>query len=188
MVSRKLAAGVLAALMATSIFAGCGDSNKATSSQPQKQEQKAEVPSKIDVTLDPQVKHEGNNVILEATTNLPEGTEVTLTLTNRYTKLVEMGYDENFEPSKLPEDKAKEWENTTYNFSQKVAVTNGKLTTKAFPADKLKPGKAELSAIMVLPRLQSDDVKAKIGADGENLTGSLFKNHNVEVEKKIDIQ
>lgn len=188
MVSRKLAAGILAALMATSVFAGCGDENKATTSQPQKQEQKAEAPSKIDVTLDPQVKHEGNNVVLEATTNLPDGTEVTLTLTNRYTKLVEMGYDENFEPGKLPEDKAAVWKNTTYNFSQKVAVTNGKLTTKAFPADQLKPGKAELSATMVLPSLQPEDVKAKIGARGENLTGSLFKNNNVAVEKKVDIQ
>lgn len=98
-----------------------------------------------------------------------------------------MGHDENFDPNQLKPEEKKTWENSTYEFSEFVFVKDGKLTTKAFPAEQLKSGKAELSVIMVYPQLQSDEVKKVMGEKGENLKGDLVKGKNVAIEKKIDI-
>lgn len=188
MKEKKFLSGLLVLLTLITLCAGCGDEKKSEQPPtPPKQEETKKEAEKITVTLDPQVKNDGQNVILEATTNLPDDTKVSLTLTNKYTKLVEMGHDENFDPKKLTPEETKTWESSTYNFSEFVFVKNGKLTTKPFPANQLKQGKAELSARMVFPHLQSDSVKKVIGEKGENLQGDLVKNGSVEIEKKIDL-
>lgn len=66
-------------------------------------------------------------------------------------------------------------------------MKDGKLTSKSFPTSELKAGKAELSARMVLPDLQSDEVKKVMGTNGENLKGDLVTGKDVSFEKKIDI-
>ena len=186
---RLLFVFAMIAVLAT-LLLGCGEEKKASTPPPEppKQEQKQEAKIEpINVTIDPQVKNDGQNVVLEAPTNLPEGTKVALTLTNKYTKLVEMGHDENFDPNKLSPEEKKMWEESTYNFSDFAFVKDGKLTSKSFPASELKAGKAELSARMVLPHLQSDEVKKVMGAKGENLKGDLVKGKDVAIEKKIDL-
>ena len=40
---------------------------------------------------------------------------------------------------------------------------------------------------MVLPNLQSDEVKKVMGTNGENLKGDLVKGKDVSFENKIDI-
>ncbi len=186
---RRLLLFIAMIMVLATVLLGCGEEKKEAAppeSPKQEQKQEAKVES-INVVIEPQVKNDGKNLILQATTNLPEGTKVSFKLTNKYTKLVEMGHDENFDPNQLKPEEKKTWENSTYEFSEFVFVKDGKLTTKAFPAEQLKSGKAELSVIMVYPQLQSDEVKKVMGEKGENLKGDLVKGKNVAIEKKIDI-
>lgn len=107
--------------------------------------------SRIDVTLDvsPNVNSEDGTVLFSIATNLPEDTELMVTVSN------EEGY--------IAQDKA-------------VVLANGVANTSEFSNDGAGlSGMYIVKVSMSLPKLQKDSVQAVIGQNGENISGQYVK-------------
>ena len=111
----------------------------------------------LDVTITPTAKWVGNSVKFSIETNLPDDTELILSLSTG---------DYNTDD--------------TWTGESKVRIKNGKATSKGF-SDKGKKltGDYDLSVSMSIPSTQKETVRAVVGEKGEYLNGPL-------VEKGID--
>lgn len=108
---------------------------------------------KINVTLNISPNINDGKVIFKGDTNLPEGTELLVTLQNK--------------------DKYKGQANAT--------VTNGTFETEEFSQqDKALPsGKYNVEIVMPIASVQPDSVKEIIGENSSNLEGNLVKNEKL---------
>lgn len=111
----------------------------------------------IQVTLDPSYKVRNGKVYFTVNTNLPDNTELMLTLSNE-----------------------------TYEGQTKITVVNGVATSEAFSNNgKSLKGNFTLKISMPLPDLQDDSVTAIIGTQGEFLTGEYVKPSEFSDEKIV---
>lgn len=103
---------------------------------------------KLDVMLNATADDDKGMPTFTISTNLPDETELMLTLSNR----------------------------NNFNAQAKVIVENGTATSETF-SDHSKPlsGEYTLSISMSLPQYQSDAVREVIGENGENMTGQYVE-------------
>lgn len=120
------------------------------------EETKAE-PTEFEVTVDTTAKWDGNAVKFAVETNLPDDTELMLSL---------RAGDYNTE--------------SNYTGQTKVTVKDGKAESDGFSnkGEKLT-GDYDLSVSMSLPKLQADNVRAVIGENGEYMTGALVEKASI---------
>ena len=120
-------------------------------------EKTEDVVSDFDVTVDASAHKDGNAVIFEIETNLPDETELMLTLSNG-------NYNEN----------------NAFTAQTKVNIKDGKATSEGFSnKGEALSGDFDLSISMSLPSLQSDAVRAIIGENGEHMTGNLVESSSI---------
>lgn len=169
MLNKKMAAGIMAALMASSLFAGCGSDPKP---EPPTQKQEQAENSTIDVQINHKVESLGGGKYkVSCTTNLPDGMELDVTLTNQWNIRKQLGIGENADANKLSYDKAQKLNLMTFTAQDKVTVKDGKFEV-TLGGDKLIPGDYDLEISSALTKLQKDEnVKKRLGEKGENLTG-----------------
>ena len=120
---------------------------------PEPEEQSKE----FEVTMNVNARKEGNGVLFDIDTNLPDEAVLMLTLSNG---------DYNTDDS--------------FTAQTKVTINDGKATSDAFSA-KGEPlsGDFDLSISMSLPSTQSDAVRKVIGENGENMTGGLVEQSSI---------
>ena len=120
---------------------------------PEPEEQSKE----FEVTMNVNARKEGNGVLFDIETNLPDEAVLMLTLSKG---------DYNTDDS--------------FTAQTKVTVKGGKATSDAFSA-KGEPlnGDFDLSISMSLPSTQSDAVRKVIGENGENMTGGLVEQSSI---------
>ncbi len=113
---------------------------------------------KIDVVLDVSVNKNNGKPIFTINTNLPDETDLMLTLKgNKYTGQTH------------------------------TIVENGVAVSEAFSSKgKAISGKYTLSVSMSEPKFQSDNVRAAIGENGENITGKYVKTSDINNSKFIN--
>lgn len=113
---------------------------------------------KIDVVLDVSVNKNNGKPIFTINTNLPDETDLMLTLKgNKYTGQTH------------------------------AIVENGVAVSEAFSSKgKAISGKYTLSVSMSEPKFQSDNVRATIGENGENMSGKYVKTSDVNNSKFIN--
>lgn len=111
----------------------------------------------FEVTMNVNARKEGNGVLFDIDTNLPDETVLMLTLSKG---------DYNTDDS--------------FTAQTKVTVKEGKATSDTF-SDKGEPlnGDYDLSISMSLPSTQSDAVREVIGENGENMTGGLVEQSSI---------
>lgn len=147
-----------------------------TASAPQpKQEEKAQPKQEdptIHVQLDYKIEKLGEHKYkVSGTTNLPDGIELMLTLSNQYRIQAEMGIPADTPPEKMTDEQFKKLMDTGYRGSDKPAVVNGKFES-TFTGDKLNPGEYELTFSTPMWKiLKNEDVKKKLGENGKYLDG-----------------
>ena len=110
-------------------------------------------PTEFEVTMNVAGHKDGNKVIFDIDTNLPDETVLMLTLSKG------------------------DYNTDDYSTAQtKVTIADGRATSEGF-SNKGEPlsGEYDLSVSMSLPKLQSDAVRAVIGENGEYITGSLVE-------------
>lgn len=114
--------------------------------------------AKIDVVLDVSVNKNNGKPIFTVNTNLPDETDLMLTLKgNKYTGQTH------------------------------AIVENGTAVSEAFSSKgKAISGKYTLSVSMSEPKLQSDNVRTVIGENGENITGKYVKTSDINNSKFIN--
>ena len=114
-------------------------------------------PEEFEVTIDATAKWDGNSVKFEINTNLPNDTELMLSLRSG-----DYNTDSN-------------WTGQT-----KVKISDGKAESEGFSnkGEKLS-GDYDLDVSMSLPRLQADSVRAVIGENGEYMTGPLVEKSSI---------
>lgn len=118
---------------------------------------------KLEVSIGVTGKYDKDAVVFEIETNLPDETELILTLSSGdYNKA------------------------SKYTGQTKVAINNGKATTDGFSnkGEKLT-GDFDLSVSMSIPKLQSEAVQKVIGKNGENMTGNAVTNSSVGSSKVV---
>ncbi len=114
-------------------------------------------PEEFEVTIDATAKWDGNSVKFEINTNLPDETELMLSLRSG-----DYNTDDN-------------WTGQT-----KVIISDGKAESDGFSnkGEKLS-GDYDLDVSMSLPKLQADAVRAVIGENGEYMTGPLVEKSSI---------
>ena len=114
--------------------------------------------------MDTSAHKDGNGVIFDIDTNLPNEAVLMLTLSNG-----DYNTDESF------------------TAQTKVTVKDGKATSDPFSA-KGEPlsGDFDLSISMSLPSTQSDAVRKVIGENGENMTGALVEQSSIGSSKVVN--
>ncbi len=131
-----------------------------------KEEKKEEKNNEILVTMDLKEIVESGKVGIEGTTNLPDGTELLVSLSN----------DSDFRAQA----------NTT--------VHNSSFKTEQFSnkGEALESGSYNVDVTMPIASVQSEDVQKIIGASSENLKGDLVKDDDfgkvVKYSKSIEIE
>lgn len=112
----------------------------------------------IEVSLDVSVKKNGGKPMFTVKTNLPDEAVLMLTLN---------GND--------------------YRGQTDAVVKNGVAKSKPYSSDgkKLSSGKYTLEVSMSEPRLQSDNVRAIVGENGENMTGEYVQTTDIDDAKFI---
>lgn len=109
--------------------------------------------SDFEVSLDVNAHKDGNSIIFDIETNMPDETELMLTLSKG---------DYNTDDSFTAQDK--------------VTIANGKAASDEFSnGGEVLSGDFDLSISMSLPGLQSDNVRAVIGENGEHMTGKFVE-------------
>ena len=107
----------------------------------------------FEVTVDVNAHKDGNSVVFDIETNMPDETVLMLTLSNG---------DYNTD--------------NAFTAQTKVTVTDGKATSEGFSnKGEALSGDFDLSISMSLPSLQSDAVRAVIGENGEHMQGNLVE-------------
>ena len=117
----------------------------------------------FEVAIDVSGNWDDSSVVFEVNTNLPDEAELMLTLS------------------------AGDFNTDDYFRAQdKQVVSGGHFTTNGFSL-KGEPlsGEYDLCVSMSLPRLQSDNVRAKIGEKGEYMTGSLVEDSDISDAKTV---
>ena len=112
------------------------------------QEQVAEI---LEVQMNVTGRAEGNGIAFDIETNLPDDTELMLSLSQG---------DFNTDDAIMAQTK--------------VTIKDGKSSSDTFLSDGLS-GTYDLSVSMSMPKLQADSVQAVIGSDGENMSGPFVK-------------
>lgn len=116
-----------------------------------------EVASDFDVTLNASAYKDGNAVVFDVETNLPDDTELMLTLSNG-------NYNDN----------------NAFTAQTKVKINDGKAKSEGFSnKGEALSGDFDLSISMSLPSLQSDTVREVIGENGEHLQGKLVETASI---------
>ena len=111
----------------------------------------------FEVTVDVNAHKDGNSVVFDIETNMPDETVLMLTLSNG---------DYNTD--------------NAFTAQTKVTVTDGKATSEGFSnKGEALSGDFDLSISMSLPSLQSDAVRAVIGENGEHMQGNLVETSTV---------
>lgn len=111
----------------------------------------------FEVTVDVNAHKDGNSVVFDIETNMPDETVLMLSLSN----------------SDYNTDNA-------FTAQTKVTVTDGKATSEGFSnKGEALSGDFDLSISMSLPSLQSDAVRAVIGENGEHMQGNLVETSTV---------
>ena len=111
----------------------------------------------FEVTVDVNAHKDGNSVVFDIETNMPDETVLMLTLSNG---------DYNTD--------------NAFTAQTKVTVTDGKATSEGFSnKGEALSGDFDLSISMSLPSLQSDAVRAVIGENGEYMQGNLVETSTV---------
>ena len=121
------------------------------------EENKTPVVADFEVTVDVNAHKDGNSVVFDIETNMPDETVLMLTLSNG---------DYNTD--------------NAFTAQTKVTVTDGKATSEGFSnKGEALSGDFDLSISMSLPSLQSDAVRAVIGENGEHMQGNLVETSTV---------
>lgn len=111
----------------------------------------------FEVTVDVNAHKDGNSVVFDIETNMPDETVLMLTLSNG---------DYNTD--------------NAFTAQTKVTVIDGKATSEGFSnKGEALSGDFDLSISMSLPSLQSDAVRAVIGENGEHMQGNLVETSTV---------
>lgn len=110
----------------------------------------------FEVEIEETMENEDGKVRFNITTNLPDTTELMISVT--------------------------ELNNGEYRGQTKVTVMNGEAQTEWFSnkGDALRNGEYELSISMSLPRLQSEEVQAVVGENGEFMKGEYVEKGEIE--------
>ena len=111
----------------------------------------------FEVTVDVNAHKDGNSVVFDIETNMPDETVLMLSLSNG---------DYNTD--------------NAFTAQTKVTVIDGKATSEGFSnKGEALSGDFDLSISMSLPSLQSDAVRAVIGENGEHMQGNLVETSTV---------
>jgi len=177
-------------------FSGCGSDNKAeqpkTPSQTEVQADSKVEDQIIDVQLDYTVEKIGEHKYkISGKTNLPDGIEIMLTLSNQDSIMVENGIPADTPSEKLTDDQFQMLNSLWYRGQDKPTVKNGSFST-IFGGDKLNPGEYTLSITTPMWKImQNAEVKEKLGENGKNLTGkgvvSESNGKRISLEGKIEL-
>lgn len=120
--------------------------------------------SEFEVAINVEGHKEGNGIIFDVSTNLPDEAVLMLSLSNG-----DYNTDDNF------------------TAQTKVTIADGKASSDPFSnKGEALTGEYDLSISMSLPRLQSDAVRAVIGEKGEYMTGSLVEASTIDDSKTVD--
>lgn len=159
-------------IICTLAFVGCSDNSVEDSNDTAQQKQSDENQQdetisneKFEVKLDVFADTNNGKPIISGETNLPDGSELMISITTIATKeeLAELG---------LSEEEMEETRYTTHG-QDKVIVKDGKFTSETFSkqGEKYDPNEYIVSVSMSLAQLQDESVQKIIGSNGENMTG-----------------
>lgn len=119
--------------------------------------------SEFEVTVNAVGHKEGNGIVFDIDTNLPDETVLMLTLSKG-----DYNTDDYF------------------TAQTKVTIEGGKATSDPFSnKGEALTGEYDLSVSMSLPSLQTDAVRAVIGEKGENMTGPLVETSSIGDSKTV---
>lgn len=119
--------------------------------------------SEFEVTVNAVGHKEGNGIVFDIDTNLPDETVLMLTLSKG-----DYNTDDYF------------------TAQTKVTIEGGKATSDPFSnKGEALTGEYDLSVSMSLPSLQTDAVRAVIGENGENMTGPLVETSSIGDSKTV---
>lgn len=124
---------------------------------------------RLDYTIEKVAEHKYKIV---GTTNLPNGTELSVDLENYWIYRREvLGVPDEAEYIMSPSEQAYANRNL-FRGGKKVKVSNGSFEAIFSNPTKLLPGRYKISIISVIARLQPNDVKKVFGEHGKNLFGA----------------
>lgn len=117
----------------------------------------------INVFINEEVINDNGKIRLKLNSNLPDGSELMITLSGK---------------------------NTNYIGQNKVVLKNGEAESEEFSnrGEAMESGEYNLSISLSLARLQSDEVRAVIGEDGEYLTGNIVKKSSIADGNVVDME
>ena len=164
----KLTSLVLATTLSTFALVGCGSNEDITSNPIEKvaDKKESEIPA-IDLTIDITENIKDGKVTFEINTNLPDGTEGSLSLIN---------------------------EAIGHRASSSVVINNGKYTTEEFSnkGEPLVNGLYKVSFSTPIYTLQPETVQKAIGEDYANINSEYVMDSNIGknivYEKEVDIK
>jgi hypothetical protein len=143
---------IISLFLFTWTLVGCSQSEKLDIQKNYEETETIESHSKIDVSLDLQIIEEKGNVEFVGKTNLPDGMELMINISNK------SGYSAQSKQT-----------------VQEGSFKSGQFTNKGYP---LKSGKYSIEIITPTASVQSENVKRIIGDNGINLVGDLIKHDN----------
>lgn len=115
--------------------------------------------SEFEVEIDVSGQRKDNGVVFDITTNLPDTSELLLTLSNG-------------DPSNI---------NTSLTAQDKVTIKDGKATSAPFSSEGATlNGDFDLCISMSIPSLQTDEVRKVIGENGENIKGIFVQKSTID--------
>lgn len=197
MIKKSITIAAILLLALCNLTTGCSDDKKVENANSQKAEQKqTEKEIKIepiDVKIEYVVeKADGGKYRVSGTTNLPDNTEVMISLSN--VRMVEdsLGIDSE-QPDKMTDAQFKKLHESSYKGGSNVKIKDGKFSV-TFSGKNLAPGQYDLSISMSSTAQTDETVKKLIGNKEENLTGKFVKttsstgNKLVVVEKSVTLK
>ena len=157
------------------LLTGCGDEAQKEPSDPT-----------INVQLDYKVEPAGiHQYKVSGTTNLPDGTELMVSLDNRQIIGAKYGVSEDTRGDQLPDDLLLKIAGESFASSEKPAVKNGKFEC-LLHGDNLLPGEYDLSFTVPIWRvMKNEDVKKRLGEGNKNLAGEHVEDSGMEGEGKV---
>ena len=178
MIKKSITIAAILLLALCNLTTGCSDDKKVENANSQKAEQKQTekeiIIEPIDVKIEYVVeKTDGGKYRVSGTTNLPDNTEVMISLSN--VRMVEdsLGIDSK-QPDKMTDAQFKKLHESSYKGGSNVKIKDGKFSVP-FSGKNLAPGQYDLSISMSSTAQTDETVKKLIGNKGENLTGKFVK-------------
>lgn len=121
--------------------------------------------SELEVEIDVTGQRKDNGVVFSITTNLPDTSELLLTLSNG-------------DPSDI---------NTSLTAQEKITIKEGKASSAPFLSEvSTLNGDFDLCVSMSIPTLQTDEVRKVIGEKGENIKGKFVTKSTVNDSNVVE--